>query len=291
MNSIVQRSIVFFAGCLLASATFAQSPNVEFPAPSPASTLKQRVGLTDIEIVCSRPSVRGREIFGAMIPYGVVWRTGANAATRISFSTEVTLQGASLAAGAYELFTIPGRDEWTVILQKLPEKASWGAYAYDQKNDVARVTAKPVALATPVETFAFGTADLRDTGATIYLEWENTRVPLKLEVDTVGMLMPGIKAAMADGSPKTWDFYYGAAALLYDGGGDLKQALAWVEESLKLRGDYPPPLLLQVRLLARLGRNAEAIAAAETTVAAGLKLEGPGSVMARQAQDIADSLK
>jgi hypothetical protein len=291
MNFMVKSSLVVFAGWFLASTTFAQPLKVEFPAPSPPGTLKQRVGLTDIEIVYSRPSMRGREIFGAMIPYGEVWRTGANAATRISFSTDVTLQGAALPAGVYELFTIPGRDEWTIIVQKLPEKASWGAYAYDRKNDAARKTAKPIALATPVETFAFGTADLSDTGATINIEWENTRVPLKLEVDTVGMLMPKIRAAIAEGGPKTWDFYYGAAALLYNSGGDVEQALAWVEESLKLRGDYPPPLLLQVRLLAGLGRNAEAIAAAEKTVAAGLKVEGPGSVMARQAQDIADSLR
>jgi hypothetical protein len=291
MNLRAKCVLVVFAGCLLTSTTFAQTPDIEFPAPSPASTLKQRVGLTDVEIVYSRPSMRGRKIFGAMIPYGEVWRTGANAATRISFSTDVTLQGAALAAGAYELFTIPGADEWTVIVQKLPEKASWGAYSYRKENDTARVTAKPATLASPIETFEFGTADLHDTGATLYLMWENTLVPVKLEVDTVGMLIPQVKAAIAAGGPKTWSFYYGAAALLYDNGGDLEQSLAWVDEALKLRGDYPPPLLLRVRLLAKLGRNAEARVAAEKVVAAGLKFEGTGSVMARQAQDIADSLK
>ena len=112
-----------------------QGPRVEFPAPSPACTVKQKVGLTDVEIIYSRPSVRGRKIFGAMIPYGEVWRTGANAATRITFSTDVKLQGTALVAGAYELFTIPGKDEWTIIVQKLPEKASWGAYAYTKAND------------------------------------------------------------------------------------------------------------------------------------------------------------
>ncbi len=291
MKRKMTRALFVLAGCLLAFSASAQSSDVEYPAPSPASTLKQRVGLTDVEIVYSRPSMRGRKIFGAMIPYGEVWRTGANAATRISFSTDVTLQGAALAAGEYELFTIPGEAEWTIIAQKLPEKASWGAYSYKKENDTVRVTAKPATLASPIETFAFGTADLRDTGATLYLMWENTLVPLKLEVDTVGMLVPRIEAAIAAGGPKTWNFYYGAAALLYDNGGDLKQSLAWVDEALKLRGDYPPPLLLRVRLLAKLGRDAEAKSAAEKVVAAGLKFEGPGSVMARQAQDIADSLK
>jgi hypothetical protein len=284
-------SFAMAAAFLFAANLFAQTPRVEFPAPSPACTLKQRVGLTDVEIVYSRPSVRGRKIFGAMIPYGEVWRTGANAATRVTFSTEVKLQGTPLPAGAYELFTIPGQNEWTIIVQKLPEKASWGAYAYKKDNDTARMTAKPVATTTPIESFAIGISDLRDTSATLYLGWEKTRVPLKLEVDTVGMLMPQIKAAIAANEPKTWNFYSGASSLLYENGGDLEQALAWVDESIKLREDYPGTLLLKTRILAKLGRNADAKAVAAKAVATGLKLEGPTSVMARQAKDIADSLK
>jgi hypothetical protein len=219
-----------------------------------------------------------------------VWRTGANAATRITFSTEVKLQGTALVAGAYELFTIPGKDEWTIIVQKLPEKASWGAYAYSKANDTARVTVKPTTTSNLVETFGIGIADLRDTSATLYLAWENTRVPIKLEVDTIGMLMPQIKAAIASDDPKTWSFYYGASSLLYENGGDLKQALSWVDESIKMRADYPGTLLLKTRILAKLGRTAEAKALAGKAIAAGEKLEGPGSVMARQAKDIADTL-
>jgi tetratricopeptide (TPR) repeat protein len=132
---------------------------------------------------------------------------------------------------------------------------------------------------------------LRDTSATIYLAWEDTRVPLKLEVDTVGMLMPKIKAAIDAEGPKTWNFYNGAASLLYDNGGDLDQALAWVNESIKLRADYPGNLLLKTRILKRLGRNEEAKETAAKTVEAGKKLEGPDSVMARQAKDISDGLK
>jgi hypothetical protein len=281
---------VLLAGLCFTGDALAQTPPVQFPAPSPACTLKQRVGLTDVEIVYSRPSVRGRKIFGAMIPYGEVWRTGANSATRITFSTDVKLQGAALPAGAYEFFTIPGKEEWTIIVQKLPEKASWGAYTYKKENDTARMTAKPVTIPTPIESFSFGIGDLRDTSATIYLAWENTRVPLKLEVDTVGMLMPKIKEAMAAEGAKTWNFYSGAASLLYDNNGDLEQALKWVDESIKLRADYPGTLLLKTRILVKLGRNAEAKTTAAKAIEAGKKLEGPTSVMARQAKDIADSL-
>src|SRR5437899_8869701 len=219
-----------------------------------------------------------------MIPCGEVWRTGANAATRITFSTDVKLQGAALAAGAYEFFTIPDRDEWTIIVQKLPEKASWGAYSYKKENDTARMKAKPVTIPTPIESFSFGIGDLRDTSATIYLAWENTRVRLRLEVDTVGMLMPKIKAAMASDGAKTWNLYSGAASLLYENGGDLEQALKWVDESIKLRGDYPGTWLLKTRILVKLGRNAEAKTSAAKAVETGKKLEGPDSVMARQAQ-------
>lgn len=281
----------FAAALLAASPAFAQSSDVEFPAPSPLATVQQRVGLTDVEIVYSRPGVKDREIFGGLVPYGEVWRTGANAATRVTFSTDVRLQGARLEAGAYELFTIPGRDEWTIIVQKLSDNASWGAYSYEPENDTARVTAKPVTLPTPVETFTIGIGDLRDTSATLFLEWEKTRVPLQLELDTVALLMPRIKEAIAADADRPWNFYYGAASLLHANDGDTEQALEWVDESLERRGDYPGSLLLRTRLLAELGRNKEARDAAEKTIVAGKKLEGPDSVMARQARDIADSLK
>ena len=279
------------AGLTLSSLGSAQAAGVEFPAASPASTIQQRVGLTDIEVVYSRPSMRGRKIFGAMIPYGEVWRTGANAATRLTFSTAVKLEGTSLAAGAYELFTIPGKKEWTIILQKLPEKASWGAYSYKQEHDTARVTVKPITTPQAVETFIFGFTDLRDTGATMIFAWENSRIPIKIETDTVGMLLPQIRAAIASGEKQTWNFYYGAAALLYDNGGDLAQALVWVDESIKLREGYPGNLLLKTRILAKLGRNAEAKIVAAKASESGIKLEGPNSVMARQARDISHSLK
>lgn len=283
--------VALACGLIAALAGTALGADVEFPAPSPAATVKQKVGLTDVEIIYSRPGVKGREIFGSMIPFGEVWRTGANAATRVSFSTDVMLEGAKLTAGSYELFTVPGKTEWTVIVQKLPEKASWGAYAYKPENDTARVTVKPAMLAKPVETFTIGLSDLTDTGAVLFLEWEKTRVPVKLTVDTVGIITPKIKEAIAAGGDKTWNFYYGAASLLFNNGGDMEQALAWTNESIKLRAGFPGTLLLKTRILAKLGRDAEAKAAAAETVESGLKLEGPNSVMARQAKEIAASLK
>ena len=291
MNPKIVSSLALVCGLALVPDVSAQTPAVEFPAASPAATVKQKVGLTDVEVIYSRPSMKGREIFGSLVPFGEVWRTGANAATRISFSTDVTFGGAKLAAGTYELFTIPDKAEWTVIVQKLPEKASWGAYAYKPENDTARVKAKPIKLASPVETFSIGFDALRDTGATLLLDWETTRVPVALTVDTVAVVQPKIEAAIKAGEAKTWNFYYGAASLLFNNGGDAKQALEWVNESIKLRAGYPGSLLLKARLLAKLGQNAEAKAVAAEAAESGIKLEGANSVMARQAKELAASLK
>jgi hypothetical protein len=235
------------------------APQLEFPQVSPAETLKQRVGLTDIEVVYSRPSSRGRVMLGGNNPYGVVWRTGANNATRISFSTPVTLQGSHLDAGAYELFTIPGKDEWTVILQKASRQ--WGAYSYDQKNDVLRVTAKPEATAEHVETFAIGFSDLHNDSAILNLCWENTRVPVAVGVDVAGILVPRIEAAMAAPGRKP----YSAAAVFYlENKLDLDKALEWMNAAIAEHpGQFEFVLIYQkARILAARGDKDGALAAA-----------------------------
>jgi hypothetical protein len=198
MNSPTLRLLLSaIAGLACTAGLFAQAaaPKISFPDASPAATLKQRVGLTDIEISYNRPGMKGRAIFGGLVPYGEVWRTGANTATKLTFSTAVKLGGKDIPAGTYELFTIPGQAEWTVIIHK--NMSQWGSYAYDPKNDVARFTAKPSTLASPVETMGIGIADIKNDSATMYISWEKTRVPMKLEVDVVGTLVPQIEAAMA----------------------------------------------------------------------------------------------
>ncbi|HZL42784.1 MAG TPA: DUF2911 domain-containing protein [Verrucomicrobiae bacterium] len=175
-NAFPARALVF-AGLFLASTLIAQTPN-SGPAASPASTLKQRVGTTDIEISCSRPGVKNRTIFGDIVPYDKVWRTGANEATRITFSGPVQLNGADIPAGTYALFTIPDPKEWTIIINKGAKQ--WGAFRYDEKADLVRVKATPVKLSEPVETFTIDINDIRDTSATLNLIWDKTRVPVKI---------------------------------------------------------------------------------------------------------------
>jgi hypothetical protein len=253
-------------GSLLATSLFAQTPaapKLEFPAASPGATLKQRVGVTDIEVNYSRPSMRGRAIFGHLEPYGKVWRTGANSATKITFSTAVKFGGADVPAGVYALFSIPGQDEWTVILNKV--SGQWGAYAYDQKNDVVRVAAKPIKLANPVETFGIGFADLSsESAATLYLTWENVRVPVKVEVDVVGMLVPQIEAAMAATEGKKP--YFTAAMFYYENNLDLKKAAAWMDAAIAENPNQMWMIYRKGLIHAKMGDKAGALAAAQQSL-------------------------
>jgi Protein of unknown function (DUF2911) len=243
---------------------------LELPQASPTETLKQRIGLTDISVVYSRPSSRGRVMLGGNNPYGEVWRTGANSATRVSFSTAVTFQGSSVVAGTYEMFTIPGKDEWTVILQKAGDQ--WGAYAYDPKNDVLRVTARPVALADPVETFTIDINDIRTTTATLDLIWEKTRVPVTLSVDVVGILVPKIDKAMASSGKKP----YAQAALFYlDQKLDLDKANAWIDAAIAEQPDAFYYHYQKARILAAKGDKAGAEASARHSIELASKTTGP----------------
>ena len=258
-----------FAAGLLAQAP--QAPKIEFPAASPAATLKQRVGLTDIEINYSRPGLKGRVVVGKIDPYGKVWRTGANSATRVAFSTSVKLQGSKLDAGTYELFTIPGQDEWTVILQKAGKQ--WGAYQYKEENDTLRVKAKPVALANPVETFTIDINDIRDESATLNLIWAGWRVPVKLEVDVVSTLVPQMEAVMASDAAKK---PYAQAAMFYrDHDLDLKKAAAWLDTAIAEQPDAYYLVYHKARILAKMGDKEGAIALARQSIAMAAKDTGP----------------
>jgi hypothetical protein len=279
-------SLVCVSGLVLPSGLFAQTPKVDFPAASPACTLKQRVGLTDVEIVYSRPGAKGRAIFGGLVPYGEVWRTGANASTKISFSTPVRLNGTEVPAGKYALYTIPGEKEWTVILSK--DTSLNGAFGYNPTNDLVRFKATPVKLTEPVETFTIEFNDIRDDSATLNLVWEKTRVPIKLELDLVSQLVPQIEAAMA--APGQKKPYYQAAMFYYDHGQDLQKASQWIDAAIADRETYYI-VNLKAKILAKLGDKAGAIAAAKRSTELAIKAEGPKSGYVKMNDDLISSLK
>lgn len=259
------RSVLcFVAGSVFATGLFAQAPapKLVFPDSSPAASVKQRVGLTDIEVTYSRPGVKGRTIYGGLVPYGEVWRTGANTATKVTFSTDVKLGGAAVPAGAYELFTIPGKTEWTVIVHK--NMSQWGAYSYDAKNDVARFTVTPTTLANSVESLSIGFSDLRNESATLFVSWEKTRVPVKVEVDVVGQLVPQIEAAMAATEGKKP--YFSSAMFYFENNLDLKKAAEWMDAAIAARPDAYFMIYRKGLILAKAGDKAGALAAANQSL-------------------------
>lgn len=273
---LVRMLFLFAAALTLTAFSHAQSPALKFPRPSPTATLHQRVGVTDITVTYSRPGVKDRQIFGgpkALVPYGEVWRTGANEATKVSFSTPVTFGGVQVSAGEYALFSIPGDTEWTVILNRVA--GQWGAYQYDAKNDVARVKAKPVPQSPAVETFAIDLNDIRDNAATLDLIWDTTRVAVPIQIDTVGVLVPQIEAAMAAEKKPSAGVYDAAAQFYLENGLDLKKAADWAATAVSLNPKAYYMFYHQARVLAKLGDKTGAAAAARHSIELAQSDEGP----------------
>ena len=250
-------SAVISAGLLTSTLASAQSGQLQFPPPSPTSTVKQRVGLTDIEISYSRPSAKGRPVFGGLVPYNEVWRTGANGRTTISFSTDVKLNNKEIPAGKYALFTIPGDQNWIIILNK---NTSGNALVYDASNEVARFDAPSVQIGENIETFSIMINNIRDDSARIDLLWEHTVVPIRLNLDVVAKLQPEIEKAMSGENANR--YAYQAALFYYDHDLDMQKAKTWVEAAIKANETYYN-VNLKAKILAKLGDKEGAIAAAK----------------------------
>ncbi|SPE56690.1 Tetratricopeptide TPR_2 repeat protein [Verrucomicrobia bacterium] len=241
---------------------FAQAPRVEFPPLSPGCTVKQRVGLTDFEIIYSRPGVKERSIFGGIVPYGEVWRTGANASTKISFSTPVKLDGHEVPAGTYALYTIPGQSEWTIIISSKTNLN--GAFGYNEKDDVVRFSAHPIDVQEQVDALTIDFSNIRDDSATLYLLWDKTLVPIRVDVDVASKVLPQIEAALKSPEKKSAGFYFNAANFYFNHGQDLKEALNMINAGL---ADKPPIafelLYVKAEILAKQGDKEGALAAAK----------------------------
>lgn len=258
----------FSAAALFLSAGLASAQNgdLKFPAPSPECTLKQTVGLTKFEIVYSRPGVKGRPIFGGLVPYGEVWRTGANNATKITFDTPVKFEGSEVPAGTYALFTIPGENEWTIIINKGAQQ--WGAFQYDQKQDVVRVTAQPRKLNEHIETLAIEFNRIKDDSALLEIVWDDVVVPIHINVD-IGLTIdpatrtvPRIEQALSAPGQKRWDQYYGAAMFYVDHDLDIQKTKPWIDAALA-QHDAHYVAYLKAKILQRLGDKAGALEAAK----------------------------
>ena len=247
----------FAFGLVLATlpiAAFAQSAP-ELPQPSPPASIKQRVGLTDFTVAYSSPGVKGRTIWGELVPYDELWRTGANAATTLEASRDFTFGGKSVPAGTYALLTIPGKSTWTVILNKNVKIA--GTRGYDQKDDVARVSATPETIA-PRERMAFLFSDTADAATRLDLEWEKLRVSVPIQVDTKTQALGNIDKAIDE----AWRPHFTSARWLLDNGGDLTRALALIDQSIAIKETWWNHWV-KAQVLAKQGRPTDAVAAAE----------------------------
>ncbi|HEX8489444.1 MAG TPA: DUF2911 domain-containing protein [Chthoniobacterales bacterium] len=263
-RTLAIQSAICFASVLLALPSFGADDKVEFPSASQHAVLKQRVGLTDFEVDYSRPNKNERTIFGGLVPLDKPWRTGANQPTKIKTSGPVKWADKEVPAGEYVLYSIPGANEWTLVLSKNLKAQSLADHKPEE--EAARVTAKPVTLAMPAETFTIGFEDLRANSATFYLEWDKTRVPVKLTTNDVEKVMQGIDAAIKDGKPQEAGFYYSAASFYLDQNKDLAQALKWIDQAIEKNPKAYFTQQKKAQILAKMGNKKEAIAAAEKSI-------------------------
>jgi hypothetical protein len=264
-----------------------EAKKIDFPQSSPAASVKQRVGVTDISVEYSRPGAKERKIFGGLVPYGQIWRTGANAATKLTFSTDAKLGGTAVPAGSYALFTIPGETEWTVILDKVTDE--WGSYAYNQKDDQARIKVKPVALVEPLETMTIGVQDIHSGKASLVIAWETTKVPIEIDTDVVAKVKPQIEAAMAGSGEKP---YFAAAMFYYENDLDMKLAKEWIEAAATKQPDAVWLIYRKGLILKKAGDKDGAMAAAKQAHELAAKEKGEaGAEYTRLSEGLIASLK
>lgn len=270
------------AALLVAPAAQAQ---LNTPAPSPKSTVMQRVGLTDVTITYSRPSARGRAVFGTLVPMGMRWRTGANATTTIKFSDDVTVEGKKVPAGEYGLYTVPNNNEWVVILNKSTKQGA-NVDGFKDVDDVARFSVKPYKLGSSVETFTIDFTDLTPATANVALEWATTGIKFKVMADVDTKVMAQIDEKITkNANPSPGDL--AAAAVYYnDNDRDLKQALAWMEKANAAEPTKYWNLHTEAKIRMKMKDYKGAIKAAEASKKAALAGSSPNGEYVKMNEEL-----
>lgn len=255
----MKKLALFAFAAMLAVSVEAQ---LQTPQPSPASTLKQTVGLTEVEVEYSRPSMRGRKIFGGLEAYGELWRTGANKNTTISFSDDVTIDGQEVKAGTYAIFTKPGQTSWEVFFYS--DANNWGTpREWDDSKVAAKTTVEVYPLPVDIETFTITIDDVHNNGAALGIMWEKAYVGVKFEVPTLTKAQKSIETVMA--GPSAND-YYSSASYYFEEGKDLDKAKEWIAKAVELRPDAFWVMRRQSLILAKMGDKKGAIAAAKQSL-------------------------
>ncbi len=241
--------------------SFISQAQIETPAPSPGSTVTQKVGMTEIKIEYSRPGMKGRKIFGGdVVPFGELWRTGANSATKITTTDSITIMGKGLAKGSYVLLTKPGKDSWEIIFNKNPAVS---VFDYKPADDVVKVMVKPLANSMTVESFTMGVANVTSNSADIEIAWENTVVRIPFTNDVDSKVMAQIKQKL-DGP--TQNDYFAMSQYYFESGKDMKMALEFVNKAIA-KGERFWMLRHKSLVQAKLGDKKGAIESATKSLA------------------------
>jgi hypothetical protein len=263
MNGSRKTSLAFAVLALAAVPAAAQQERM--PQVSPLATVTQRVGISDVTITYSRPGVKGRKVWGELVPHGKTWRTGANAATTITFGEDVLVQGKALAAGTYALFTVPGEKEWTLVFSKNAKQ--WGEYNHKESDEALRVSATP-RPGRDEEWMSFRFDDLTNTKATVVLAWEKLEVPFTVQnkVDTNTRVLATLKEKISKRKPAEWEPLTEAASYAIENNVALDDAAKWLDESLKVK-DTTFTRYVKARHYEKQGKLKEGVAELERAVA------------------------
>jgi hypothetical protein len=260
-----------FICCMIALSCFsgfsAMAQAIKTPAASPMQTIRQDFALSSIEINYSRPAKKGRVIFGDLVPYGKLWRTGANGVSKIKFGEDVTVGGVAVKAGEYAIYTIPNKDSWEIILNK--GLTNWGIDGYKESDDVARFKVKPEASATAYESFTFLIDGVLSEDSKISMAWDKTMVSFTVKANIQEKIYSQIEDIMTkDKRP-----YYQSASYYYENDKDLKQALAWADKAVEQNPDAFWIVHLKAKIQAKMGDKKGAKATAEQSIALAQKAE------------------
>lgn len=283
--------VLFALGCVNFAA--AQSPAVRLPRPSQKASIMQTIGVTDITITYSRPGVKGRRIWGEapqaaiaannavgastlddqtkrvkdapIVPYGHVWRSGANEATTFTVTDDVLINGQKLAAGSYSLHTIPGKDEWTIIFNTVADQ--WGSFNYDEKKDALRVKVKPQMVAETQEWLQYSIPVVTPNSAQVVLRWEKVAVPFTVEVPNVEAVTRSKIDALVAANPNDWNIPL-AIGRAYANEDEFEEALKWIDQSIKLKETFQN-LSVKAQTLYNAGRKDEAYTVADQAIQRG----------------------
>ena len=254
MKKLILLSAIFSFSCITAQ--------IKTPQPSPSATIVQKVGISNVTVDYSRPGVKKREVFGGLVAYNKIWRTGANKATKITFDENFFFGGAKVKKGSYSLFTIPGEKEWYVLLNK--ETELWGSGNYNDDNEVVRIAIAPQETKDFTESFTIEFGNFNSFSAVLSLKWANTLINIDIESMSAKKVQNDFLELLTNG-PSANDYYNGAKFFV-DNTSEEEMALEWINIAIEKKPDAFWMMYHKARILKKMGNNNEAVITAQETI-------------------------